>query len=78
MGNRSVGRGMAVPLAPVVSASTVGEEVAREAVRAVQDALARNERDNGRTLKLIKEFLHSNPLEFWGDARPLEVESWLE
>ncbi|XP_028058972.1 uncharacterized protein LOC114262775 [Camellia sinensis] len=78
MGSGSVNRGMAVPLAPVVTASAVGEEVAREIVRAVQDALARNEGDNGRTLKLTKEFLHSTPLGFLGEVKPLEVESWLE
>ncbi|XP_028102191.1 uncharacterized protein LOC114301429 [Camellia sinensis] len=69
---------MAVALAPVVAASSVGEEVTHEVVRAVQDALARNEGDNGRTLKLTKEFLRSNPPEFLREERPLEVESWLE
>ncbi|XP_028084147.1 uncharacterized protein LOC114285297 [Camellia sinensis] len=78
MSNRSVGRGIAVPLAPVVTVSAIGEEVACEVVRAVQDALARNEGDNRRTLKLTKEFLRSNPPEFLGEARSLEAESWLE
>ncbi|XP_028114607.1 uncharacterized protein LOC114312571 [Camellia sinensis] len=69
---------MAVPLAPIVTASAVGKEVAREVVIAVQDALACNEGDNGRTLKLTKGFFRSNPPEFLGEARPLEAESWLE
>ncbi|XP_028110227.1 uncharacterized protein LOC114308767 [Camellia sinensis] len=45
---------MAVPLALVVTASAIGEGFAREVVRVLQDALARNEGDNGHTLKLTK------------------------
>ncbi|KAF5956053.1 hypothetical protein HYC85_008909 [Camellia sinensis] len=47
MSGRSIGRDTAVPLPPAVAASAIGEEVAREVVRVVQDALARNEGDNG-------------------------------
>ncbi|XP_028121082.1 receptor-like protein 43 [Camellia sinensis] len=78
MGSRSVNKGTMVPLAPIVVASAVREKVAREIVRAMQGALARNEGDNGRTLKLTKKFLPSNPPEFLGEAKPLEAESWLE
>ncbi|XP_028099402.1 uncharacterized protein LOC114298953 [Camellia sinensis] len=78
VGNRSAGRGTMVPLEPTVVTSAVGEEVAREIVRAVQEALGRNEGDNRHTLKLTKEFLRSNLLEFLGKATPLEVEDWLE
>lgn len=78
MSSRGVGRDTAVPLPSAVAASAVSEEFAREVVRAVQGALARNEEDNRRILKLTKEFLRSNPPEFLGEARPLEAESWLE
>ena len=78
LSSRSVGRGTAVPLAPAVAASVVGEDVAREIVRAVQDALARTEGGRGHALKLTKEFFRSGPPEFVGEAKPLEAESWLE
>lgn len=78
MSSRSVGKGTTVPLAPAVAASVVGEDVAREIVRAVQDALARTEGDSRRTLKLTKEFFFSSPPVFVGEAKPLEAESSLE
>ncbi|KAF5934439.1 hypothetical protein HYC85_030610 [Camellia sinensis] len=78
LSSRSAGRGTAVPLAPAVAASAVGEDVAREIVRAVQDALARTEGGSGHALKLTKEFFRSGTPEFVGEAKPLEAESWLE
>ncbi|XP_028064840.1 KIN17-like protein [Camellia sinensis] len=78
VGSRSVGKGTTVPLAPALITSAVGEEAAREIVRVVRDALACNERDHGHTLKLTMEFLHSNPPEFLGEPKSLEVEDWLE
>ncbi|KAF5932492.1 hypothetical protein HYC85_028663 [Camellia sinensis] len=78
MSGRSAGRGITVPLVPAVAASAVGEDVAHEIVRAVQDALARTEGGSGHALKLTKEFFRSNPPEFVGEAKPLEAESWLE
>lgn len=78
LSSRSVGRGTAVPLAPAVAASAVGEDVAREIVRKVQDALACTEGGSGYALKLTKEFFRSGLPEFVGEAKPLEAESWLE
>ncbi|XP_028103950.1 1-aminocyclopropane-1-carboxylate oxidase homolog 4-like, partial [Camellia sinensis] len=78
VGNRSASKGTTVPLATVVAASIVAEEVVCEIVNAVQDDLACNEGDNGHTLKLIKEFLCSNPPQFVGEAKLLEAEDWLE
>ncbi|KAF5931247.1 hypothetical protein HYC85_032120 [Camellia sinensis] len=72
-----VGMGITVPLAHALATSAVGKEVARDIVRAVRDALAHSERGGGRTLKLIKEFLRTNPPEFLGDLKPLEVEDCL-
>ena len=74
LSNRSAGRGTPVPLATAVAASAVGEDVAREIVRAVQDALARIEGGRGHALKLTEEFFRSGPPEFVGEARPLEAE----
>ncbi|KAF5932586.1 hypothetical protein HYC85_028757 [Camellia sinensis] len=78
LSSRNAGRGTAVPLAPAVAASAVGEVVASEIVRAVQDALARTEGGSGHALKLTKEFFRSGPPEFVGEAKPLKAESWLE
>ena len=75
LSSRSGGRGTAVPLAPVVAASTVGEDVAREIVRAAQDTLARTEGSSGHALKLTTECFRSGPPEFMGEANPLEAES---
>ena len=52
MSSRSAGRGTTVPLVPAVAASAVGEDIVREIVRAVQDALARTEGGSGHALKL--------------------------
>ena len=78
LSSRSVGRGATAPLAPAVAASAVGEDIAREIVRVVQDALARTEGGSGHALKLTKEFFRSGPPEFVGEAKPLEAEDWLE
>ncbi|XP_028104763.1 uncharacterized protein LOC114303815 [Camellia sinensis] len=59
-------------------ASTVGEEIAREIVRAVREALTCSEGDESRALKITKEFFRLNPPEFTGGVEPLEAESWLE